>query len=644
MRWEEELNPEQLRAVRHVDGPLLVIAGAGSGKTRIITYRVVHLLELGVPPEAILAVTFTNKAAGEMRERIASLAHARILTCTFHGLCARILRASIDALGFRKDFVIFDEEDSDKVLKSCAVSLGLKEDKGSLKAIRSEISRAKNNAILPERFRGETPHSAPLYQLYQQRLQEYNALDFDDLLYLTVRLFTERPDVLEHYQNLWAFVLIDEYQDTNASQYEIIRQLVARHHNVCAVGDPDQSIYSWRGANIGNILNFERDYPGSAVISLEQNYRSRNTILQAANALIRHNAGRYEKRLWSERGTGDKIGVFVAYSERGETEFVLERILHHHERERIPLRECVIFYRTNFQSRAFEDALLRHRIPYVIIGGLSFYQRKEVKDVIALLRVVLAGGDYLSFSRTVNLPKRGLGEACLLKLRQRAEEASLDLFTTCCRIAEGALTHTLSAKQLAGLREYTGAVCALREMVRARRPLHELISSAIERMRYLEHLKEEEPDTYEERRENLSELVSKAAEWEEEAEEPSLTAFLEELSLKADREEQDAAHDSLQLMTLHNGKGLEFAVVCLVGMEEDLLPHVNAKDNPEALEEERRLCYVGMTRAKEHLYLTASRARFLWGTPRMMRPSRFLNEIPKEHLVMHGTLGAHAGQ
>lgn len=620
METTEHLNPQQRAAVEHLEGPLLVIAGAGSGKTRIVTFRIARLVDFGVPPSEILAVTFTNKAAEEMRERVRKLANAFILTCTFHSLCARILRESISSLGYTSDFVIYDEEDAEKLLKGCFIELGIKEEKGVLKETRTEISRHKNNLE-------EAGPEDPIYQLYQKKLKEYNALDFDDLLFLTVKLFQEHPEVLTSFQKRWSFILIDEYQDTNAAQYKIMKLLAAVHNNLFAVGDPDQSIYSWRGANIRNILCFEDDFPGAKVISLEQNYRSRNNILQAANALIEHNTSRHEKNLWSERGEGSLIGFFIAQDEREETRFVIRRLRHHLKQDLLPLKECVIFYRTNFQSRLYEDVLLREKIPYKIIGGLSFYHRREIKDILSFLRIALGGSDFLSFSRTVNLPKRGFGEATLGKLKAFAEEHQLTIFNAAQEAVAGA--YRLPPKQQQGMRDYVEAILSLRGMIERKEPLPEIISHAIERTRYLAYLKED-PESYEERRGNLAELVTKAT--ESQLEEGTVATFLEELSLKSSAEEQGEEEDRIRLMTLHNSKGLEFSCVFMVGMEEDLLPHINSKGSSESLEEERRLCYVGMTRAKEFLYLSAARSRFLWGTSRFMRPSRFLMEVPKNYL------------
>jgi DNA helicase II / ATP-dependent DNA helicase PcrA len=622
-----DLNPAQQTAVHHVEGPALVIAGAGSGKTRVVTYRIAHLLSMGIPSDEILAVTFTNKAAEEMRRRVEKIARCFVLTCTFHSLGARILRESIIHLGYPQDFTIYDEDDSDKLLKECLSAMNIREEKGFLKTTRMQISGAKNSLLSPEAISKEDPTLGAIYQLYQSRLKEYRAVDFDDLLYLPIVLFQNHPEILEMYQKRWSFILIDEYQDTNAAQHTLAKLLAARHQNVFAVGDPDQSIYSWRGANVDNILNFERDFPGALIITLEQNYRSRSTILNAANGLIQHNPSRYEKNLWSDLGPGEKIGLYIADNDHGEAEFVARKLLHH--QSDFSLNDMVIFYRTNFQSRIFEDMLLKLRIPYVIIGGLSFYQRREIKDILCLLRIVQAGADYIALARTVNLPKRGLGDAALTKLQEGAAAGNMTIFEYCQAVVDRKAEHKLSVRQFEGLAHYVNTILALREMVKQRLSLHTVVSEAIERSRYNDYLKED-PESYEERWENLAELVSKAAEWEQENPNGTLSSFLEELSLKTTTEEPHS--DAVKMMTLHNGKGLEFSVVFLVGMEEDLFPHVNIKDDEAALEEERRLCYVGMTRAKEHLYLTGAKFRFLWGGARMMRPSRFLNEIPPEYI------------
>ncbi len=622
MDLKKHLNPQQLKAAEHVEGPMLVIAGAGSGKTRIVTYRIALLIHLGVPSSEILAVTFTNKAADEMRQRIQKLCQKAILATTFHSLGARILRESIAPLGYQNHFAIFDQDDSDKVLKECFQERNIKDEKGFLKSVRHAISEAKNTMALPE-----DDIMKNLYSLYQEKLKRYNALDFDDLLFLTVKLFEQESNVLKRYQRQWNFILVDEYQDTNQAQYTLLRLLSAQHQNVFAVGDPDQSIYSWRGANIENILHFEKDYVGAQVINLEQNYRSTENILSAANAIIQNNEMRYEKKLWSDRGQGEKIGFYLCDTDREEVAFVLERLYHHHYRENIPLSDCVIFYRTHSQSRIFEDALLKENTPYLIIGGISFYMRREIKDILALLRVANEGADFLSFSRTLNIPKRGIGPATLSKIRAHIHT---DLIHGCKELLAGKFPLKLSSRQAEGLRDYLNVIDALRRLIHNQAPIHELIKEAIDQTRY-ETILKEDPDTEQERRENLEELISKAVEWEEENEGANLSAFLEELFLKSNSDQTHEA-DPLRLMTLHNGKGLEFNVTFLVGMEEEIFPHVNTLGNLEALEEERRLCYVGMTRAKDFLYLTAARSRYLWGSLRMMRPSRFLSEIPEEYL------------
>lgn len=630
------LNPQQKIAAEHMEGPMLVLAGAGSGKTRVVTCRIAHLLDVGVPSSEILALTFTNKAADEMRYRIKKMADQYVLTSTFHSLGARILRESISAIGYRNDFTIYDENDSLQLLKNCLASMGYKDEKGLLKSLRIAISNAKNELLTPndlsKDFRSRTDQLLKdVFVAYQEKLKEYNALDFDDLLYLTVKLFRESKETLEHYQKRWFFILIDEYQDTNAAQYFMTKLLVEKHNNIFVVGDPDQSIYSWRGANIQNILDFEKDYENAQVITLEQNYRSSANILEAANALIQHNEERYEKKLWSDLGAGEKIGVYIAENEREEALFVVEELVRRTREEHLPLKECVIFYRTNSQSRTFEDALLKYQIPYVIYGGLSFYQRREIKDILSLLRMVVSDSDYLSFARTINLPKRGIGQATLVKLRDAAEALSLPILTLVRKLlSRETQAVKLTKKVEEGISDYLQTINYLKGMVSERKPLEEVIQEGIEASNY-DRVLREDPETYEDRKSNLEALINKAAEWSEERETPTLVAFLEELSLKSSLDEQPA-QDSVRMMTLHNGKGLEFALTFIVGMEEDLFPHINSKDSIEALEEERRLCYVGMTRAKQFLYLTASTYRFMWGISKVMCPSRFLKEVPPEYL------------
>mgnify|MGYP000163757181 CR=1 FL=1 len=628
----EKLNPEQRDAVNTIDGPLLVLAGAGSGKTRVVTYRIVNLIQKGVEPSKILGLTFTNKAAAEMNERIQALTQCKVLICTFHSLGARILRESIHNLGYKNDFIIYDENDTEKLIKDCLSELGIGEKNNHVKNYQNKISKAKNAILSPD----EVDHEDALpkmYRLYQSKLKEYNALDFDDLLFLTVKLFRECPTILKHYQDRWSHLLIDEYQDTNHAQYEIVHQLVREHHNICVVGDPDQSIYSWRGANVNNILDFEHDYPGTKVIRLEQNYRSRANILAAANQLIEHNQRRFEKELWSNLGPGDTIKHFIADNEKDEADFVAERIRYHYEQQDIPLHEMAVFYRTNAQSRALEDRLIARRIPYVIIGGVSFYQRKEIKDILAFLRMAYSGTDLMSFIRTLNIPKRGIGEATIDKLRLAAAQENRTLFSYCEQlINEQPLQNPvrLPTKQREGLKEYVSIIHELKES-KKHSIVSTLVKQAIELTDYLNYIAADK-ETFEDRKSNLDALVAKAIEWETSTTEPTLANFLEELSLKASIDEADQSKERVNLMTIHNGKGLEFTVVFVVGMEEELFPHANSRDNPQAQEEERRLCYVGVTRAKEYLYLCEAQQRFLWGVTRTQRPSRFLEEISEKYL------------
>lgn len=634
-----QLNEEQRDAVNAIEGPILVLAGAGSGKTRIVTFRIAQLIEMGVSPSQILGLTFTNKAADEMRERIYMLVgKSAPLLCTFHSLGARILRESIHALGYNHDFTIYDEDDAEKVIQACLFELEIKDKKVDVKTFRSLISHAKNALQKPEDIRVHFSSSPAeeyfpkVYELYQAKLKYFNAVDFDDLLFLVVRLFREHPHILDIYQNRWNFLSIDEYQDTNQAQYTILKYLVEKHRNLFVVGDPDQSIYSWRGANIHNILDFEKDYPGAKIFRLQQNYRSRTNILEAANAVIGHNEKRYEKHLWSNLGKGEKIRFYSSEDERDEAEFVADRIRKHHENS-ISYSKIAVFYRTNNQSRVFEDYFLHSKIPYVIVGGLSFYQRREIKDILSFLRMVYSGMDYISFARSINLPRRGIGEATLEKVRNAAAAESLSILGYCEAVVQKKSLGNpikLSARQEEGLRNYLGMIHALREIAKVA-SLSELVREVIEKTNYLQILKEDS-ETYEDRKGNLDALITKAIEWEQTSTDKSLRAFLEELSLKSSLDEADIKKERVSLMTIHNGKGLEFEIVFLVGLEEDLFPHVNSKDKIDSLEEERRLFYVGMTRAKEQLYLTHAQHRYMWGMPRYQLPSRFIREIPSENV------------
>ncbi|MCI0381694.1 MAG: UvrD-helicase domain-containing protein [Chlamydiae bacterium] len=618
------LNPEQLEAIHHSEGSALVVAGAGSGKTRVVTLRIAHLIKMGIAPSSIIALTFTNKAAEEMKRRVEELTSTIILTATFHSFCARILRESIDSLGYLTNFSIFDEEDSEKILKECLKEKGVKEEKSTVKTFKTGISQIKNQLI--DSFSDEEKLLKEIYELYQTKLKKTGALDFDDLLFLTVVLFREKPEILKRCQMRWRYILIDEYQDTNHAQHVIVKMLSGEAMNVFAVGDPDQSIYSWRGANISNIIHFQKDFPGAKIISLQQNFRSKDRILKGANYLIAQNKNRFEKNLWSSRGEGDKIGLYFCEAEEEEVAFVIERIKKHGA---IPLNQCAILYRTHFQSRAFEDGLLREKIPYQIIGGISFYMRKEIKDILSFLRIVSLNQDYVSFVRALGLYIKGIGEMTLAKLRLFSEEHNLDIVKSCQLILETSLSFKLSQKQKEGLKKFIDLLQSLKTSLEKNSSIHSFILEVVEKTGYIDLLKED-PETFQDRRDNLQELLAKAVKWEEEVDAPSLSLFLEELALKPNSEMQ--SNESLQMMTLHNAKGLEFHLCFIVGMEEEIFPHINAFRSELDLEEERRLCYVGMTRAKDHLYLTGAKKRFLWGSPRFMRPSRFLFEIPS-HLI-----------
>lgn len=634
----QEMNARQQEAVSHFEGPLLVLAGAGSGKTKVVTQRVVQLIEHGVPASSILGVTFTNKAAGEMKERVNRLTHSHVLICTFHSLGARMLREFIDVLGYRRDFTIYDAEDSEKLLKSCIVSAGIeigKDNKGLAKELKNGISRAKNDLLDPSDFSSQSteidPNFIKIYADYQSKLRECQAVDFDDLLFLPAKLLREFPVVREIVRERWPFLLVDEFQDTNIAQYQLIRFIAGDNQNLFVVGDPDQSIYSWRGANLNNLLNFQKDYPQAKVIRLEQNYRSTDTILKASNAVISHNESRIDKNLWSDLGEGEKIQICTCGTEREEASFVVEQIKTLRRKD-MSLAEMVIFYRTNFQSRVFEDALLQARIPYVIIGGMSFYQRKEVKDILAFMRIVHSGSDYISFARTINLPKRGLGEKFVEKLYLGAVTECMPLLPYCEALLSGDKKGVkLSQVHRQGLRDYLDMIYALKE-VAEKGSVSKLVEATVQKTGYHSILRAD-PETYQDRKDNVEELAAKAVEWESLHAEPTIALFLEELTLKSHAEEGEAEEDRLNLMTVHNGKGLEFEAVFLVGMEEGLFPHANAKGDAEAIEEERRLCYVGMTRAKRLLYMSSSNYRYLWGSSRNMSRSRFLNEVPDQFKV-----------
>lgn len=637
MELLNNLNLAQREAVESLEGPLLVLAGAGSGKTRVVTLRIINLMKHGVPPEQILGLTFTNKAAEEMRERVRQMTMSNVLISTFHSLGARILRESITHLGYQAHFAIYDEEDSNGVLKACLQEKGLASE--TAKLYRSLISKAKNAMHSPQDVSDdEAADLSAVYAAYEAKLKSYNAVDFDDLLYLPVKLFVEHPDVLAHYQDRWHYLLIDEYQDTNGAQYQFVMNIVGQRGNICVVGDPDQSIYSWRGAKVGNILNFEKDFSGGKVVKLEQNYRSSGNILEAANAVINKNQGRYEKHLWSDFGAGELLRLYTADTERSEAEFIASRIRYYHEEKGIPYHDIVVFYRTNGQSRVFEDYFRYNRIPYVIVGGISFYQRREVKDILSFLRLVQSPSDFAAFERTINVPKRGLGPTTLDKLHEGANQRGLPIITFCEALLSDLVpdaTFKLTAKQKTALKDYISILGHIKALTQ-NGSLTEIVRETIERTGYLDFLRMD-PESFDDRKGNLDSLIAKAHERDRSGDNPTLSGFLEELALRSTLDEVDADESKVSLMTIHNGKGLEFTLVFLVGLEEQLFPHINSRNSEEGLEEERRLFYVGMTRAKRHLYLSHCRQRFIWGTTRDQWPSRFLREIPFEYIEKYRT-------
>jgi ATP-dependent DNA helicase UvrD/PcrA len=646
MDYLENLNPPQREAVLYGEGPLLILAGAGSGKTRVITSRIAHLIrERGVDPGHILAVTFTNKAANEMRERVERMLDIplqRLWISTFHSSCVRVLRQHIIGLGFKRHFVIYDETDRSALIKACMADLRIDGERYQPRAIGAKISALKNNLTDAEQY-GKTCGTfgfeeavSRVYSLYQEKLREADALDFDDLLMLTVRLFEQHRDVLGYYQGLFHHILIDEYQDTNHAQYRLVRLLTAERKNLCVVGDDDQSIYKFRGADISNILNFEKDYPEAKVIKLEQNYRSTQNILGAAGAVVSRNLGRKHKDLWTEKRGGDKIRCYKARDEKDEARFICRTIQQEVDEGR-SLRQVAVLYRTNAQSRALEDALRNWGTPYRIFGGLRFYDRKEIKDIIAYLRVLQNPADIVSLRRIINVPARGIGDTTIDRLEKAAVQAGTTLYQAAMDPEHSEVTPAARKK----LREFTGILERMRADLGVL-TITDLVRRVIHETGYGAALEQEKTVEARIRLENLNELLTATEDFQEQNRDASLAAFLDQVALITDLEQQTAADsgrgnaDSVTLMTLHNAKGLEFAVVFLAGMEEGLFPHSRSAENEEELEEERRLCYVGITRAKEKLILTHAMERRLYGYPQANLVSRFVSEIPQEAMEFVG--------
>lgn len=630
----ENLNEPQREAVCYTEGPLLILAGAGSGKTRVLTHRIAYLLSRGVPARQVLAVTFTNKAAQEMRERVASLVGpgaGAMWVSTFHTACVRILRREIEALGYDKNFVIFDSQDQQVIIKGILKELNLSEKNYHPKALLASISAAKNELIDAEQYQRKAADFwsntvGQVYPLYQKKLRQNNGLDFDDLIMLTVKLFREKPEALAKYQDRFRYILVDEYQDTNHAQYVLINLLAAKYRNLCVVGDDDQSIYSFRSADIRNILEFERDFPEVKVIKLEQNYRSTQNILNAANEVIKHNHSRKSKRLWTENQAGDKVAVFQAADDRDEARFVTDEVLRLSLEEHRPYSDFALLYRTNAQSRSFEEAMIQRNIPYRVIGGFRFYERKEIKDILAYLRLVLNPSDTVSLVRVINLPKRGIGEASLERFLYFLSDNRYTVMEGFAHLAE---IPSLTARGIKPLDEFYRALVKWIDL-KDRVSVRDLAETILKESGYLAELKQEGTVEAESRLENLDEFLALTEEFERNSDDKTLAAFLETVALVADVDNYEPEADAVVMMTLHSAKGLEFPVVFLVGLEEGLFPHSRALMEPKELEEERRLCYVGITRARSRLYLTYAAMRSIYGSYNSSIPSRFLAELPPE--------------
>jgi ATP-dependent DNA helicase UvrD/PcrA len=627
-----DLNPAQREAVLATEGPLLVIAGAGSGKTRVLTHRVAHLIAAcGVEPQEILAITFTNKAAGEMRTRLQDLlgpVAGKIWILTFHAACGRILRREAARLGYRSNFTIYDQADQIRLTKACLEELERDPKRFVPRGIHAQISNAKNNLISPGEYQSRVASFydqtvADAYELYQRRLFASNAVDFDDLLMLTVDVLERFPEALKRWQKAFRYVLVDEYQDTNHAQYRLLLLLAAEHRNVCAVGDPDQSIYAFRGADIRNILEFERDFPDTRVIALEQNYRSTNTILRGANAVIAHNRERKEKNLFSDLGEGLPVRALEVEDEHAEARFIAAEVASLID-EGFSGSEIAVFYRTNAQSRVIEDVLVRQEIPYQVIGGPRFYERAEVKDVIAYLQVIDNPYDAVSLQRIANRPRRGIGDASLARLQTYADAHGRSLWEA-TEFAEEAGIAAAPLRAVQGFRTLIQSLMAgALELEVA-----ELVQRVLDQTGYIAALEAERTIEAQGRIENLQELVGVAQEYQAATAEPSLSHFLQEISLFSDQDAMTDQESRVTLMTLHNAKGLEFRAVFMVGMEEGIFPHSRSLEEQQ-LEEERRLCYVGMTRAQERLTLTHASGRSLYGSRNYNLPSRFLDELPED--------------
>lgn len=629
------LNDKQKEAVLATDGPCLVIAGAGSGKTKVLTHKIAYDIESGIKPWNILAITFTNKAANEMKERIEKLigdAAKDLWMGTFHSICVRILRRYIDRIGYKTDFVIFDTSDQKTLIKECLKTLKVDDKIFTDRGVLSEISNEKNEMLEPKAygvkyagdFRKKT--IAEIYELYQRRLRENNAIDFDDIINFTIKILSENPDVLDYYTEKFKYILVDEYQDTNKAQFTLVSLLASKYGNVTAVGDNDQGIYSFRGADISNILNFERDFPGTRIIKLEQNYRCTGNILKAANAVIKHNENKYDKKLWTENEEGHLPCIYCGEDEYDEGRYIVEQINHLKTEEYYKNSDFTILYRMNAQSRAIEDILMREGIPYKVIGGLKFYERKEIKDIIAYLRLIHNSADNLSLKRIINEPKRGIGKTSIEQIQEISDKTGNSMYEIIRNAQEYGLTRVFSNS-----RDFIEQIEYLKSK-KDELKISDLIKETLNKTGYTKALENENSVEAETRIENLEEFLTVAIEFEEESADNTLAEFLENITLSSDIDGMEDQDDSVTLMTLHSAKGLEFPVVFLVGMEEGIFPGYKSIGEPQALEEERRLFYVGITRAKQYLYLTCAKHRTIFGSTSYNQVSRFVKEIPEELL------------
>ena len=635
------LNKEQVEAVTTTEGPLLILAGAGSGKTRVLTHRIAYLIkEKGVSPENILAITFTNKAAGEMKERLEKMVGYfgfQMWVSTFHSACVRILRRDIDLLGYKRSFTIYDAADQRSLLQEIIKEMNLDDKRFPARSIQETISRAKNQLYTPEMFDREASgyynsKVAEIYYRYQERLKANNCLDFDDLIMQTVILFGQSSDILRYYQEKFKYVLVDEYQDTNHAQYMFVKLLTEVHRNLCVVGDDDQSIYGWRGADINNILDFEKDFPEAKVIKLEQNYRSTKNILAAANEVVRNNRGRKGKALWTENVQGDKVTICLVPSERAEAEFIAGEIKRLQYEENRSLNEFAVFYRTNAQSRVIEECFIREGISYTIVGTLKFYERREIKDLIAYLRVIVNPADNLSMARIVNVPRRGIGQVTWSRLQGYARDRGITVSQA-----------LLEAEDIPNIGRTKAAILGFGrnlEVLREQKDKVTVTKMVMDILNFTGYLQELEAENTEEalsRIENIQEFLSVTQEYDRRDENNNLENFLETIALISEVDTYANGGGSVVLMTLHTAKGLEFPVVFMAGMEEGVFPHSRSLSNEPETEEERRLCYVGMTRAREKLYMTHTRQRILYGNTLINEPSRFLRRSPKNLLTLRVT-------